>query len=212
MDGGAAQPSGILGATGRPPAPRRARPTRRGGAAAPRASPGMRVSWPPPPCAGATVARPKARSSGPAVTSMNCTAVRGTDRRENITPRRTSRSSPARRRPQEPKWLATEAPRDRSEDEWHDREAVRRSHPETAPTTTSAAAASNVGTPISNRRNVSSCREASATLRFRTHREWTQPGSNRLTSRCQRDALPAELWAPGTTECRRRRRPPSSAR
>ena len=27
--------------------------------------------------------------------------------------------------------------------------------------------------------------------------EWTQPGSNRRPSRCQRDALPAELWAPG---------------
>ena len=46
---------------------------------------------------------------------------------------------------------------------------------------------------------------ASATLPVQHPPRWTQPGSNRRPSRCQRDALPAELWAPGTIQCRHSR-------
>src|SRR5690349_14901951 len=41
---------------------------------------------------------------------------------------------------------------------------------------------------------------ASATLPVQHPPRWTQPGSNRRPSRCQRDALPAELWALGTPQ------------
>ena len=89
------QLSGGVVLTGRPPAPRRARPGCRAGERPPRApARGCARPWTRPPYAGARSPGRRARSSGPAVTSMNCIRPYGTtDRRANITPRRTSRSS-----------------------------------------------------------------------------------------------------------------------